>query len=319
MIVTRQLITFIVAFAVVYGMVPLLQKWAIRVRFVDLPNKRKIHANPIPLVGGIAMVTGFLISTLLMGEVTSQYIGMLSGGLLMFATGLVDDWAKTRGKDLPAWPKLVLQIVAALILIYSGIEIKGITIPFGNHSVYEFSPWLSVVTTLIWVVAITNMFNFLDGVDGLAAGIAAISATTLVFISILKGQPSSAMFATTLMGICLGFLRHNFHPARTFMGDSGSTFLGFILASIAIDGAFKSATLVSVVVPVFALGVPILDTLYVFMKRMREKRPLHIGDKSHTFHKLMQSGLSQKQTVSFLYLIGVCFSLVSILVLLVNR
>jgi UDP-GlcNAc:undecaprenyl-phosphate/decaprenyl-phosphate GlcNAc-1-phosphate transferase len=315
-------LTFIIAFGVVYALIPFLRKVALQIGFVDMPNKRKIHQDPIPLIGGTAMVIGYYVTTFFMGDYSGdnrKYIGMVFGGLLMFIVGLIDDFAKTRGKDFPALPKLMAQFIAAGILVYSGIKINGITIPFGSHGYLVFHEWVKVLTTLIWVVAITNMFNFLDGIDGLAGGIAAISAMSLVFISILKDQPVSAMFAMTLIGISLAFLRHNFHPARIFMGDSGSTFLGFTLAAIAVDGAFKSATLVSVLVPVLALGVPIFDTLYVIIKRFRERRPIYKADKSHTHHQLMRMGLTQVQTVSFLYLLGISFSLASIVVLLLNR
>ncbi|MCL6593679.1 MAG: undecaprenyl/decaprenyl-phosphate alpha-N-acetylglucosaminyl 1-phosphate transferase, partial [Alicyclobacillus sp.] len=217
---------------------------------------------------------------------------------------------------LKAWPKFVMQILAAVVLVSFGVSIGGVTLPI-QGDFFAFPAWLSWLTTVLWVVAITNMINFLDGVDGLAAGLSAISAMSLFFIALLKGQAAMAVFAVVLMGAALGFLRHNFHPARIFMGDAGATFLGFVLAAIAVEGAFKSATLVSLVVPVLALGVPILDTLWVVIRRFRENRPIYVADKGHTFHLLMKSGLSQVQTVAFLYLLGVCFSLASIVVLLV--
>lgn len=211
-----------------------------------------------------------------------------------------------------------MQIIAACILPIFGVSIQGIHIPFLEYGFILFPLWLRVFTTVIWVVAITNMMNFLDGVDGLAAGIAAISATTL-FIALLKGHEAMALLSIILIGTSLGFLRHNFHPARIFMGDAGATFLGYVLAAIAVGGAFKSATLVSMLIPVLALGVPIMDAFYVIFKRFRENRPIYIADKGHTFHYLMKSGLSQKQTVTFLYLLGICFSLVSIVILLVGN
>ncbi|WP_018130800.1 MraY family glycosyltransferase [Effusibacillus pohliae] len=316
----QHVLTFTLAFFIVYALVPVMRAIALRTGFVDIPNQRKIHRDPIPLLGGAAMFVGFFVTTMLMGEVDREYIGLALGALVIFVIGLVDDYAKTRGKDFPALPKFIGQLLAASILIYFGIRIEGITIPFGGGAgYYQFDYWLSVIGTILWVVGITNMFNFLDGVDGLAGGIAAISATTLLFISILKGQTDSAMFATTLIAISLAFLRHNFHPARIFMGDSGATFLGFTLAAIAVEGAFKAATLVSVAVPVLALGVPIFDFFYVTIRRLKENRPLHKADKAHTFHQLMRSGMTQIQAVAFLYLLGICFSLASIIVVLVNR
>jgi UDP-GlcNAc:undecaprenyl-phosphate/decaprenyl-phosphate GlcNAc-1-phosphate transferase len=321
------LYTFVLAFVIVYALVPVLRKIALRIRFVDLPNHRKIHKEPIPLMGGVALFAGFVVTALVIGDGTGnqwghEFLGMALGGFVVFLIGILDDFFKTRRRDLHALPKFIMQFVAAAVLIWVGqIRIEGFNVPFGinGEHYYTLAPWLQVVVTMIWVVGITNMMNFLDGVDGLAAGIASISSTTLFFIAVLKGQQDMAVLAMTLIGISLAFLRHNFHPARIFMGDSGALFLGFELSAIAIDGAFKSATLISVLVPVLALGVPIFDFIYVMLKRVRERKPLHVADKGHTFHQLMRSGLSQIQTVTFLYLLGICFSLASIVVLLANR
>ncbi len=315
----RYLLAVVLSFALVYLSVPYVQRLALKTGFVDMPNQRKIHKSPIPLLGGLAIYGGFVITAAIFTHRAQEFWGIAIGGLLIFLIGIVDDFFKTRKQDFPAWPKFLIQIVAACILPIFNVSIQGINIPFVDPSFVSFPLWLRVVTTVIWVVGITNMMNFLDGVDGLAAGIAAISATTLFFIALLKGHPAMAMFAIILIGVALGFLRHNFHPARIFMGDAGATFLGYVLAAIAVDGAFKSATLVSVVIPVLALGVPIMDAFYVIIRRFRENRPIYVADKGHTFHRLMSSGLSQKQTVTFLYLLGICFSLVSIVILLVQK
>jgi UDP-GlcNAc:undecaprenyl-phosphate GlcNAc-1-phosphate transferase len=309
-------LSFVTAFAFVYASIPYVRKFAVRIGFVDKPNERKIHKHPIPLLGGLPLYVGFVLTSGLFGQAGKTFWGIAVGGFLIFVIGILDDYYKTRGKDFRAWPKFVMQILAAVILILFGVNIGGVSLPF-HHTFYPFPGWLSAFATILWVVAITNMINLLDGVDGLAAGLSAISAMSLFFIALLKAQPAMAVFAVVLMGAALGFLRHNFHPARIFMGDSGATFVGFVLAAIAVNGAFKSATLVSLVVPVLALGVPILDTLWVIVRRLRENRPIYVADKGHTFHLLMKSGLSQVQTVAFLYLVGICFSLASILLLLV--
>ncbi|HEU4964267.1 MAG TPA: MraY family glycosyltransferase [Bacilli bacterium] len=321
-------ITLIIAFALSYLMVPLLRKLSLRYGFVDRPNPRKLHKEPIPVLGGAAIYFGFLITIFLMelvtGHVTQTFYGIAIGGFLLFAIGLVDDYFKTRGKDFPAWPKFLTHIAAAGVLILFDVKVESLTIPWIDLPYYNFEAhgmgWLSPVVTILWVVALTNMLNFLDGADGLAAGIASISGTSLLSMAVLTGNPTGvAMYAVALVGVSLAFLKHNFHPARIFMGDAGATFLGFTLAAIAVDGAFKSATFVSVAVPVLALGVPIFDTIFVIIRRLKEKRPIHHADKSHTHHTLMKSGLSQVQTVSFMYLLGICFSLASIVVLLVNK
>ncbi|PWK14866.1 MraY family glycosyltransferase [Tumebacillus permanentifrigoris] len=319
--------TLIVSFALVFVMMPVLRKIALKTGFVDMPNARKLHKEPIPVLGGAGIFFGFLITVTAteawFGALDGRYYGIVIGGSLLFLIGLVDDFYKTRGKDFPAWPKFLTQIVAACVLIKFGVKVSSITIPWMDQPYYSFADhgmeWLSWLVTIFWIVGITNMLNFLDGVDGLAAGIASISATTLLFVSLLTSNNDVAFYAVALIGACLSFLRHNFHPARIFMGDAGATFLGFTLAAIAVDGAFKSATFVSVIVPVLALGVPIFDTVFVIIRRIKEKRPIHHADKSHTFHTLMKSGMTQVQTVSFMYLLGICFSLASIVVLLVNK
>lgn len=311
------IVSFMVAFMLVYASIPYIRKLALRIGFVDRPNQRKLHTEPIPLLGGLSMYFSFIIAAWLFGRAGKTFGGIAIGGLLIFAVGVIDDYYKTRGKDFKAWPKFLMQIIAALVLVGFGIRIDGVNLPF-HHGFYMFPVWLSSVATIVWVVAITNMINLLDGVDGLAAGLSAISAMTLFFVALLKGQTAMAVFAVVLMGSALGFLRHNFYPARIFMGDAGATFLGYVLAAIAVDGAFKSATIVSLIVPVLALGVPILDTIWVVFKRIRDNRPIYVADKGHTFHMLMKSGLSQIQTVAFLYLVGICFSLASIVVTLVT-
>jgi UDP-GlcNAc:undecaprenyl-phosphate GlcNAc-1-phosphate transferase len=307
--------------------VPYLRKVALKTGFVDMPNPRKLHKEPIPVLGGAALYFGFIITVFLVqffsGGIDETFYGIAIGGFLLFGIGVVDDYYKTRGKDFPAWPKLLTHIASACVLVVFDVRVHSITIPWSDAPYYSFADhgtvWLSYVVTIIWVVAITNMLNFLDGVDGLAAGIASISATTLLCIALMSDNGSVAFYAVALIGVCLAFLKHNFHPARIFMGDAGATFLGFTLAAIAVDGAFKSATFVSVIVPVLALGVPIFDTIFVIIRRIKERRPIHQADKSHTHHTLMRSGMNQVQTVSFMYLLGICFSLASIVVLLVNK
>jgi len=320
-------VTLIVSFALVYFSMPLVRRVAIKTGFVDRPNERKLHKEPIPVLGGAAMFVSFLITMtaieLFFGDFDETFYGIILGGGVLFLTGLVDDYYKTQGKDFPAWPKFLMQIVAALVLIVFNVKVNSVTLPWTDAEYFSFADhgmeWLSYLVTIVWVVAITNMLNFLDGVDGLAAGISSISSTTLLFVALIAGNTVVPVYCVALIGVCLAFLRHNFHPARIFMGDAGALFLGFTLAATSIAGAFKGATFVSVIVPVLALGVPIFDTLFVFYRRIKERRPLHQADKSHTHHTLMKSGLNQVQTVSFMYLLGICFSLASIVVLLVNR
>lgn len=322
-----DLLTVVLAFVIVYALVPLMRKIALRTGFVDLPTERKAHQHPLPMLGGAAMIIGFMFTTLTIRHFAVHsplhtdfaFTGLLIGSGLMFAIGMVDDYAKTRRRDFPAWPKFLVQVLAAAVLVYYGASIRGIEDPIHGTYYITFSPWLSDLLTILWVVGIVNVFNFLDGVDGLAGGIAAMSATTLLIISTLKGDVSSAISAAALIGVALAFLRFNFYPARIIMGDAGSTFIGYVLAAIAVMGAFKSATVLSISVPILALGVPIFDAIYVVFKRLIERRPVYKADRSHSHYRLMASGLTQIQTVSVMYLVALGFSLISIAIALVNR
>ncbi|MCL6600488.1 MAG: undecaprenyl/decaprenyl-phosphate alpha-N-acetylglucosaminyl 1-phosphate transferase [Alicyclobacillus macrosporangiidus] len=311
------------AFAVSWLLVPPLRRVALRWRFVDLPNARKVHKQPLPLLGGAAILAGFLAASLAgslrLGHVPRVYWGMLAGSVLLFTIGLVDDYYKTRGRDFPASPRFVTQLIAAAVVAGCGGTVRGFSMPFGHPHFVQFPAFISILVTLVWIVGVINVFNFLDGLDGLAAGIASISAGTLLFIAIIKGDAASALWAAALTGAALGFLRHNFYPARIIMGDAGSTLLGFLLASIAVIGAFKSATVVSIFVPVLALGVPILDGLRVVIRRALEGRPVYKPDKTHGHHRLLSSGFSQVQAVTFMYLLSACFSLASMILVLLQR
>lgn len=309
-------IALITSFGLVFALVPAVRRLALWSGFVDRPSQRKIHASPIPLLGGAAIYVGCLGTILVFEGVSPLTLTVAIGGTLLVATGLVDDWYKSRGKDFAVWPRIVIYLIAATVPLWFGIRIIGVT-HLSQHGMVFFPEWLVWLGTIVWVFAITNMINFIDGVDGLAAGIATLSAMTLFVAALIKGENGTALLAVVIVGVCLAFLTYNFHPAKIFMGDAGATFLGYTLSVIAIDGAFKSATFVSISVPLLALGVPILDTAIVFVRRLIEGKGLHRSDKLHTHHSLMKWGLTQTQTVSFLYLIGALFCLLSIIILLV--
>lgn len=308
-------IPFMTAFGVVYFIIPGLRAIALRYDFVDRPNHRKIHAEAIPLLGGVALFTGILSTMLAFQGWTPLTQTISLGCTILLVTGLVDDWAKTRGKDFPVWPRLIIYLVASTIPVWFGIDIIGVS-ALGSGMVY-FPDWLVWVATTLWVFGIMNMINFIDGVDGLASGITLISALTLFIAAYVTGQVPSALLALILVGVCTAFLVYNFYPAKIFMGDAGAIVLGYTVAVVSIEGALKSATLVSIGVSVLALGVPFLDTAIVMTRRLLENKGLHKADKLHTHHSLMKWGLTQTQTVSFLYLVGSIFSLLAVIVLLV--
>jgi len=306
------------SFAIVLLLVPQVRKLALRFRFVDRPSKRKIHAAPVPLSGGIALFAGVMVPVVLFMGDSPLFRALSIGGAALIVVGLIDDGFKARGLEFPVWPRLIAYIAVAFVPFWQGIAIQGISSPSAAAMII-FSPAASAAFTAVWVFALINMLNFIDGIDGLASGVTAISSMTLFAASLIFAHKDTALVAVALSGACLAFLAYNFHPARIFMGDAGATFLGYALAVTAVDGTLKGATLLSLSVPMLALGVPILDTVIVFSRRLLEGKGLHRADNLHTHHSLMKWGLTQVQTVSFLYLIAAVFSLLSIVVLLIVR
>jgi UDP-GlcNAc:undecaprenyl-phosphate GlcNAc-1-phosphate transferase len=310
-----HLMPLMASFAVVFMLVPIIRRLALRFDFVDKPAHRKIHRSPIPLMGGLAIYLGCILSMLIFDGLSTRTMTLLTGGTLLVITGLIDDGFKSKGMEFAVWPRVIIYILASLAPIGFGIKIEGITNIFSGGMIL-FPPWLAWITTVIWVFAITNMINFIDGVDGLATGIVTLSSLTLYIVAVLTGQQGSVILASVLVGACIAFLAYNFYPAKIFMGDAGAIFLGYTLAVLAIDGALKSAAIVSIFVPILALGVPIMDTVFVLTRRFVNQKGFHRADKLHTHHSLMKWGLTQTQTVSLLYFVGMIFSVLSILVLL---
>lgn len=315
------LFAFIVAFAIVYVLIPPLRKLAFRIDFVDKPredSERKIHREPIPLTAGIAIFIGFVCTFLLFSqEETNQTIAVLAGAFMVLAIGTVDDWYKTHRKEFPALPKFLVQVAAAYIVYKSGIVFYGFSNPFTGHEVL-LPEWLQLLLTVTWIFGVTTVINFSDGMDGLAGGLSAISAGTLFIVALAKGQSGSAMMAIIVVAVALAYLRYNKPPAKVFMGDAGATVLGFLLGVVALDGAFKQATLLSLFIPILALGVPIFDNLFVVIRRMMKGKPIYQADASQAHYRLLSAGMKPKQVVAFLWLVNVCLSMMSIILLLLN-
>ncbi len=285
---------------------PAVIKLAFKVGAIDQPNARKVHARVMPRMGGLAIFTAFAIPALIALPLNSQFMGLLLGGALILTLGIVDDIIEISPKV-----KLGGQLVAALILIGSGVRVENLTNPFGPDMIAL--GWMSIPVTIFWIVGITNAVNLIDGLDGLAAGISAIAAATLGLVA-FQSDPTISLIAFILVGAILGFMRYNFNPAKIFMGDSGSLFLGYMLAGLAIMGLAKSATVFSLFIPVLVLGVPILDTLFAIVRRLLNKQPIFQADKAHLHHCLLASGLSHRQTVLVIY--GIHGGLSSVAVLL---
>lgn len=297
---------------------PSLMKIADKIEFTDKPTERKKHDKPIPIIGGIVMFIGFFIGYfLLVRNDRTQSLYLFVSSIMILLIGLLDDYFKTKGKEFMIFPRVLVQILAASLIYKSGIVFNGITDPF-NGSYIELPVALKYLLTITWIFGVTTVINWSDGMDGLAGGISTISATTLFVVALAKGQTDSALMSIILVGAVLGFLKYNRHPARIFMGDSGANFLGFTLAIIALDGAFKQATVMSIFIPFLALGVPIFDNIFVIFKRFSEGKPVYQADRSQIHYRLEQKGMNTRQVVSYICLISTCLSLISILILLLR-
>lgn len=305
---------FVVSFAFSFATTPLVRRLAFRIGegAVDIPkDARRMHKKPTPRIGGIAIIFGFMVATLCFAEPSRQLAGTLAGAGIIAVMGFIDDC-----KNLDAKLKFVIQIIAALVVIFVGdIKIDVFTNPnvLSSNPYWVLPSWLSVVLTVLWIVLITNAVNFIDGLDGLAAGVSAIMSVSLVFISIRVGEYPIAILGIALMGSCFGFLPFNFNPAKIFMGDTGSTFLGFMLATLSIQGVFKSYAVISFAVPLLILGLPLFDATFAMVRRiLRGESPMK-ADRGHLHHRLVDMGFSQKQTVFILYAISGVLGITAVL------
>ena len=285
---------------------PVVRSLAFKMRAVDLPkDNRRMHNHPIPRMGGLAIFLGFLFSVLIFVPLTDELRGMLLGAVVIVVLGVLDDIYA-----LPAMPKFLVQIGAALIAVLQGNVITHLS----NPNLFSASPiWnlgvLSIPFSVLWIVAITNAVNLIDGLDGLACGVSAISSMTLLVIALTVSEPQVALLMAALAGACLGFLPYNLNPAKIFMGDTGSTFLGYVLAVVSIQGLFKYATIISFAVPFLLMGLPIFDTCFAILRRVSHGQSPMAPDRGHIHHRLIDMGLSQKQAVAVLYVISAILGL----------
>lgn len=276
---------------------PILRKFAFRMGWIDHPTGgRKIHNVPIVNIGGVMLFFAFFVAVVLNVHVGQTMQGVLLCAFLITAIGFLDDWISLKPSV-----KLLGQILVAFLTTQFGVEVSVISNPFTGGS-FPLGIW-SVPITIFWIVAVMNTVNLIDGLDGLAAGIAAISATFISVVAIHTGQYQAAVLTLAVLGACLGFLRYNFSPAQIFMGDSGSLFLGYILATASIIGVLKSPISISLAVPILVLGLPISDTAFAIIRRLRAGRAIFGADRSHIHHQLLDKGLSSKQAVKFCYLL----------------
>ena len=279
---------------------PLIKRMALKIGATDTPNSRKVHTKIMPRLGGGAIYAAFSLALLLTQDLNNYTVGLLIGGTVIMLVGFLDDVFGLSPKL-----KLLGQLIAALILIAFGYRVQFITHPWGAGSLIDLE-YFTIPFTLLWIIGVTNAVNLIDGLDGLAAGTSAIAAITMALVAWSNNQGAAASLALILAASTIGFLRYNFHPARIFMGDSGSLFLGFTLGALAVSGLTKGATVISLFIPVVILGIPIMDTLFAIVRRFTNGKPIFQPDKKHLHHCLLDLGLSHKQTVLVIYFIDGC-------------
>jgi UDP-GlcNAc:undecaprenyl-phosphate/decaprenyl-phosphate GlcNAc-1-phosphate transferase len=285
---------------------PVVKKIAIGIGAVDAPNHRKVHTRIMPRLGGLAIFLAFIggffvVYPALNAAEAKVALGLVIGGSIIVLVGALDD-----KYELSPRVKLLGQVIAACIIVLFDIKIELLTSPFGNSALDFSATWISVPLTIFWIVGVTNAVNLIDGLDGLAAGVSGIASATMLIMALIMGNVPVIILSAILLGSILGFLVYNFHPAKIFMGDSGALFLGFTLATLSILG-FKQVAIVSFIAPLLILGVPLSDTFFAIVRRIVNKTPISVADKSHLHHCLLQLGFSHRTTVLIIYGISALF------------
>jgi len=297
-------LTLVLAFVASILLTPLVKKLAIRIGAVDTPNYRKVHARIMPRLGGLAIFGAFLIGYFVLRPENPTASFIIFGASIIIITGVLDDMFEITAKA-----KLLGQLIAAGIVIYGGLDIDFIKLPFGGELDFGY---LNIPLTIIWIVGITNAINLIDGLDGLAAGVSTIALITIAGMALMMGNVFVFAMAALLAASALGFLFYNFHPAKIFMGDTGALFLGFMISVLALMG-FKNITVISLIIPIIMLGVPISDTFFAIVRRIRMKQPLSAPDKSHLHHCLLNVGFTHRQTVLIIYALAAMFGLAALI------
>ncbi|MGE5615262.1 MAG: MraY family glycosyltransferase [Bacillota bacterium] len=312
---TEYIITFTLAFIIAFLATPIARKIAFKFGIIDIPkDDRRMHNKPIALLGGLAIVIGFAVSLVFDLATSSNIVatfkefkGLIAGIAIIVFMGILDD-----KKNLRPRTKLAFQLAAAIaVVLISDTKISILTNPFGKPYYIRLSPVVSYPLTVLWIVGITNAINLIDGLDGLAAGVSSISSLSLFFISMLRGDLVSpqiavytALITAALSGATLGFLPFNFNPAKIFMGETGAAFLGFTLGVISIQGVMKSYAAISIAIPLLVLGLPLIDTLFAIIRRIANHKSIAQADRRHFHHRLMDMGLSQRQSVLIMYIVS---------------
>jgi UDP-GlcNAc:undecaprenyl-phosphate/decaprenyl-phosphate GlcNAc-1-phosphate transferase len=291
----EALSAFLVAGGVALVLTPVAARLAHRVGAIDVPGERSLHDSPTPSLGGLAILAGVLLAGILFLPFNGETRGILAGAAAIALSGAIDD---AREEGLSPVVKLAGQFGAAAIPVLSNVRVENITLPFVDP--LDLGNW-GIPLTLVGIVAVMNVVNFTDGVDGLAAGVCMIAAATFAIIALSLNRLDAAVLAAAVAGASVGFLRHNFHPASIFMGDSGSNLLGLLLACVAIQGVLKTAAVVALFFPLMILAVPALDATFVVAKRIKYRRPVYSADRWHFHHRFANIGFSARRTVLYLY------------------
>lgn len=304
------IIALILSFVMSLILTPQVKKIALNHNIIDKPNERKVHSKIMPRMGGLAIYLAFAFtySILIIFDLFEpvRFIdAFMIGALIVVITGVLDDKFQIK----PIY-KLIGQFIAALIVVFYGGKVHVINMPWFDGS-FELG-WLSIPITILWIVGVSNAVNLIDGLDGLAAGVSMIAATSLLVVSLLMGNMVVALILVALVGAILGFLFFNFHPAKIFMGDTGSLFLGYSLATLSLL-EFKQVTMITFIVPIIILGVPIADTIFAIIRRMVNKVPITMPDKNHLHHRLLQKGYSHRKSVLIIYAISIFFGSLAVL------
>lgn len=306
----KMLLAFAVSLLVAYVMTPPVKRFAEKVGAIDVPrDNRRVHDHPIPRMGGLAIFIGFVLSLIFFVPMSTKVLGLLVGSVIIAVMGGVDDIV-----SLNPWVKLAGQIVAALVAIRCGLVFDVISNPniFAEETYIEIG-CLSIPLTMLWIVGCTNAVNLIDGLDGLAVGVSAISSMTMLIVSLFVSEPVVSIILAALTGACLGFMPYNLNPAKIFMGDVGSQLLGFVLSTASIMGLFKLHAIITFFVPLLALALPLADTIFAFFRRILHGQSPFKADKGHFHHRLLAMGLNQKQVVAVLYGISAVLGLLAVL------
>ena len=321
MLLTAIILAFVLSAATTWWITPMVTRLALEKRWVDDPDgQRKLHKTPIPRVGGIAIVGGFLVGLSFLAIAIHFFKGevaemlklpspeIIIGALVMAGVGLYDDI-----RELHFGPKFAAQIAVALLLVAGGFRIQEIFNPFTDQALH-LPVWVSVVLSIGWIVGAINAINLLDGMDGLASGVSVIVFGSLTAAYFALGDLTHAAWIAVIVGSVVGFIRYNFNPAQIFMGDSGSMFLGFLIAAYSLEGASRAHSLLALLIPVIAMGLPVMDTGLAIVRRFLERRHLFHADGDHIHHRLVKRlGLSHRNTVLILYVISVAFGIAAFL------